>query len=103
QRLDPVIGDTKDSPDFIEYQAATVGRIDEDNNNRAWLNMLMSGNEEERRMGEDLMRYAFLTGGVQDNNSFVKFIPNSYLANTDFGNMLRQKDKSIQGSEYNLS
>lgn len=91
QRLDPVIGDTTTSPDFLEYQAATVGRVDEENNNRAWTEMLMSNDEHVRGMGEDLLRYAFLTGGVQDQNSFVKFAPAAYIANTDFGNMLKEK------------
>lgn len=91
QRLDPVIGDTTTSPDFLEYQAASVGRIDESNNDRAWTEMLMSKDENQRRLGEDLMRYALLTGGVQDQNSFVKFVPSAYIANTDFGNMLKEK------------
>lgn len=97
QRLDPIIGDTTTSPDYIQYQAATTGRIDEQNNNRSWLELLMSKNEEQRRLGEDLLRYTYLTGGVQDANSFVKFVPNSYISNTDFGNMLKEKAERYDG------
>jgi hypothetical protein len=103
QRLDPVIGDSRHSPDFIEYQAATSGRIDEANNTRAWTELLMSKDQEKRQLGEDLLRYAYLTGGVQDSNSFVKFIPNAYISNTDFGNMLKQKAEYLMqpGTEEN--
>lgn len=97
QRLDPIIGDTTTSPDYIQYQAATTGRIDEQNNNRSWLELLMSKDENQRTLGEDLLRYTYLTGGVQDANSFVKFVPNSYISNTDFGNMLKEKGERYAG------
>lgn len=103
QRLDPVIGDTQNSPDFLEYQAVSVGRIDEQNNNRAWLDMLMSKIPEERALGEDLLRYSYLTGGVQDQNSFVKFVPNAYIANTDFGNMLKSKGEAYQDKASDMN
>lgn len=103
QRLDSVIGDTTFSPDYIEYQAVTTGRIDESNNNRAWLDMLMSKNLEQRKLGEDLLRYTYLTGGVQDANSFVKFVPNSYISNTDFGNMLKEKAVAYEGESSDLN
>lgn len=95
QRLDSVIGDTKTSPDYLEYQAASAGRMDEANNTRAWTEMLMSKDEAQRRLGEDLLRYTYLTGGVQDSSSFVKFVPNAYIANTEFGNMLKVKGESL--------
>jgi hypothetical protein len=101
QRLDPVIGDTTSTPDFLEYQAASVGRIDEENNNRAWTELLMSPEEEKRKLGEDLLRYAFLTGGVQDQNSFVKFAPAAYISNTEFGNMLKDKGERLLEPDMN--
>lgn len=91
QRLDGNIGNSKESPDYIEYQAVAVGRIDEEQNSRGWLNMLTSNSENERRLGEDLIRYAYLTGGIQDANSFVKFVPVSYIAGTSFGGMLKDR------------
>jgi len=91
QRLDGRISDTKTGPDYVEYQAASTGRIDEEQNVRAWLEMLMSKDDIQRHLGEDLLRYAFLTGGVQDANSFVKFVPTSYIANTPFGDMLKEE------------
>lgn len=91
QRLDSAIGNSKESPDYLEYQAVSTGRIDEEQNNRGWLSMLVSNSEQERRLGEDLIRYAYLTGGIQDANSFVKYIPISYIAGTNFGQMLKDR------------
>lgn len=103
QRLNPVIGSTLSSPDYVEYQAATVGTIDEEQNHRNWVGLLIPTDEtlklhwiEMRQLGEDLMRYAFLTGGVQDANSFVKFVPVSYIANTAFGDMLKARETSLR-------
>jgi hypothetical protein len=94
--LNPVIGTTTSSPDYIQYQAATVGTIDEEQNHRSWIDMLMSTDEKIRGLAEDLLRYAFLTGGVQDANSFVKFVPVSYLANTTFGEMLKAQETQLR-------
>lgn len=104
ERLDPRFGDTVHSPDYIEYNTSTNGRNDESNNDRAWIELLTDGIEEHRKLGEDLIRYAFLTGGVQDNNSFVKFVPNSYIAGTPFGDMLKGYDAVLshdQASQMN--
>lgn len=98
-RLNPKIGDGTTEPDFIEYQAATAARIDEQQNTRAWLDMLMSDDEAKRSLGEDLLRYAYLTGGIQDANSFVKFVPTSYIANTEFGNMLKHTNEKLVREE----
>jgi hypothetical protein len=102
-RLDVRIGDSKEGPDYVEYQAASIGRIDEQQNVRAWMEMLLSSDPLVRSLGEDLLRYAFLTGGVQDANSFVKFVPVSYIANTGFGQMLKDRNWAQVGSEVNGS
>lgn len=104
QRLDGNIGNSKESPDYVEYQAVTVGRIDEEQNSRGWLSMLTSNIKEERILGEDLIRYAYLTGGIQDANSFVKFVPISYIAGTDFGDMLKDRIESLtnEGDEIDI-
>ncbi len=99
QRLNPVIAESVDSPDYVEYQAISASRIDEDQNNRGWLSMLVSNQEEERKLGEDLIRYAYLTGGIQDANSFVKYVPTSYIANTEFGDMLVNKVKEMVATD----
>jgi hypothetical protein len=95
QRLDAKISNTSHGPDFVEYQASSTGRIDEEQNVRAWLDILMHGDDIQRHLGEDLLRYAFLTGGIQDATSFVKFVPVSYIANTEFGSMLKEKAKTF--------
>lgn len=98
QRLDPKFGDTIHSPDYVEYNNSSNGRNDESNNDKTWIELLTDGNAEHRQLGEDLIRYAFFTGGVQDNNSFIKFVPNSYIAGTPFGGMLKARDAELTGS-----
>lgn len=77
QRLMPKI--TAASGDYVLYQATTSLSVDDVNNKRAWTDMLTNPDKEIRLLGEDLIRYAYITGGVQDNNAFVKFIPTAYL------------------------
>lgn len=95
QRLDPVISDHKDGADYVQYKAAIIGNTDEEQTQRSWLELLMSKDDTQRKLGEDLLRYTFLTGGIQDATSFVKFVPISYLAHTPFGDMLKAKEETF--------
>lgn len=101
QRLDAKIGNTSDAPDYVQYQASSVGRIDEEQNVRSWISMLASDDAQVRGLGEDLLRYAFLTGGVQDANSFVKFVPTSYLTDTAFGKAMQERAGGIEQLDTN--
>lgn len=77
QRLMPKI--TAANGDYVLYQATTSLSVDDINNKRAWTDLLTHPDKEMRLLGEDLIRYSYITGGVQDNNAFVKFIPTAYL------------------------
>jgi hypothetical protein len=82
-------------PNAVNFIAAKVTRMDDAENVRAWLDMLLSHNKEMRLLGEDLVRYAFLTGGVQDAQSFVRYVPFGYLAATNWFDVLQRSQRSM--------
>lgn len=83
------IGDTSTSPDYIEFQAASSGTAMQKLYETSWLQLMTSSDPVKRHLGEDLLRYTYLSSGNQDATSFVKFAPVAYLANTEFSNSLR--------------
>jgi hypothetical protein len=88
KRLATVIGDGVE-PHAVNFIASKVTRMDDNENVRAFLDLLMSSDKERKLLGEDLVRYAFLTGGQQDANSFVRYVPFGYLASTGWYDGLR--------------
>jgi hypothetical protein len=90
QRLSTDIDPDKLRASTIVYSAAKAGRIDDYENMRSWLSMLNSTNEVERKLGENLIKYSLITGGVQNATSFVKYIPFSYLNGTSIAPALRE-------------
>lgn len=95
QRLQPDIDPDGLRPDYVKYQAAKVTKIDQDENTRHWIDLLTNGDPVKQQLGHDLVRYAYLTGGIQDSTSFIKFMPYSYLIGTDFGHKLRELSGNI--------
>lgn len=84
-------------PDFIEYLAASqVSTVEKQTITNGWLYMLMSDDPLQRSLGEDLIRYAYLTGGIQDANSFVQFVPVAWLAGTEFSTMLKGMEWTLR-------
>lgn len=67
-------------PSYVLYNASLVEEDTESfQNSINWQEGLKSGNLEEKQLAEDLVLYAYLTGGVQTKSSFVKFVPAEYL------------------------
>lgn len=95
QRLQTKIGITSIGPDFVDFNSAKSATYDDAMNVSAFMDLLNSDVQEVRILGEDLVRYAYLTGGNQDANSFITKIPISYLVATEFG-------KELQFAERNL-
>lgn len=89
QRLHTQIDPTELKPDLIKYEASKALQLDDEENVRGWLNLLSSADEEQKRLGEDLIRYSYLTGGLQSADNFVKYIPFSYISGTQIGHELR--------------
>ncbi len=96
-RLKTVIGDTNLSPDYVTYSGSSKAMETEvQGMSSGWLHLLLSDVPAQRTLGEDLLRYAYLSNGIQDANSFVKFIPATYVANTEFAEMLRAAEDHLK-------
>lgn len=96
QRLQPDIDPDKLRPDYIRYQAAKITKIDQDENTRHWVDLLTSEDPVKAQLGHDLVRYSYLTGGIQDSGNFIKFLPYSFLIGTDFGHKLRELTNDLK-------
>lgn len=95
QRLQPDIDPNKLRPDTISYEASKLVKTDMDENSRYWVDLLSSNDAEKRAMGNDLVQYSYITGGVQGGRNFVKYVPYSFLIGTDFGHKLRELTTNI--------
>lgn len=101
QRLQTDIDPDSLHPSYVSYIASKASRLDDYENTKAWLDMFLSPEPQVRKMAEDLVRYTYLTGGIQDARSFVKYTPYSYLIGTDFGNNLREMTKDLGNNIVN--
>jgi hypothetical protein len=96
-RLRPQIADNITDPDFITFVgSAEFSTVEKQNMTAAWLQLLMNSDATERKLGEDLLRYGYLTGGIQDANSFIGFAPVAYIAGTDLSDRLRLTEKMLR-------
>lgn len=99
-RLSTRIGDNSFSPDYVEYQAVSKAlATDKESISAGWLNLLMSTDKAQRSLGEDLARYAMLTGGIQDANSFSEFLPTSWLAGTEMSGVLKDMELTLRDAQ----
>lgn len=48
-------------------------------NSIAWQEALSSPLQSEKEIAEDLIKYAYLTGGAQSQSGFVKYVPTDYI------------------------
>jgi hypothetical protein len=87
-KLSPVLAKKQGMPDLVNFAAAIVERTDEINVVRAFTDLLVSSNEEARNLGENLIKYAYAKGGIQEALQFIKYIPTAYLATTNFANRI---------------
>lgn len=84
-RLKPVVpkkGKLSD-PHLVQYRAPFSQDIDELANNKGFLELILSGNEELINIARDLVKYAFVTGYNQGTTSYIKFIPVELLLLND--------------------
>lgn len=80
QRIDSNIS-TGSGPDFITYSLGISSGFDAAEVARSWNNLLSSEDENQKRLGEDIVRYAILTG---NSSTLARHIPISYLLGTSF-------------------
>ncbi len=65
------------------------------------LSMVNSKDQQIKNLGRDLILYGFMTGGVNNPNSFVKFIPVETLQKIGFGEKLKSKLTEYSNSVSN--
>lgn len=92
QRVEANITTTGAGPDFISYSLGISTGFDAAEIARAWSNLLSSEDESHRRLGEDMVRYAILTGNT---STLARHIPISYL----LGTSLLQATENLQEGE----
>lgn len=93
-RLRPHMGSV--GPDYVDYIAAKATTMDDFENIRGWMMLLSSPDQEQKFLGEDLLKYTYLTGGLQDANSFAKYIPFGYVAGTYIPWQLRDAFENLE-------
>lgn len=69
-------------PSYVIYQAAKSEDSGESLSNAiAFQDALEGSSALDKELAEDLVKYSYLTGGVQSATSFAKYIPTSYIVN----------------------
>jgi hypothetical protein len=101
RRLQPEIGNGQ-APNYVTFVAATVTRLDDQENVRAWMELLSSTDSERRLLGEDLVKYVYLTGGNQDASNFVRYVPFGYLMSTGWFEALKANYNRLTGDDSAL-
>lgn len=84
------------SPSIVSYMASKASSLDDSENTKSWIDLLRSEDPVKKKLGEDLVKYVYITGGNQDANNFVKYVPYSYLLGTDMGIRLNDLAKNIE-------
>jgi hypothetical protein len=94
-RLRPQLAEVPNAPSYVFYQASRASALDDQENTAAFLELLTSSDPDQRRLAEDLVRYAYATGGVSGNLSFIRYISADYLASLPFAAYLRTVNKNM--------
>lgn len=89
QRLQTNIAEKAGDESVVQYNASKASTLDDYENIKAWISLLRSTDPIQKKLGEDLVSYVYLNGGIQNAVSFVKFVPISYLNATPFAENLR--------------
>lgn len=88
-------------PDMIEYNASKASMSDDVENSKAWLAMLTSADEEIQKLGYDLLRYGYITGGLQGARNFVKYMPWAAIEGSAIAEGLRTQFNNISSFNDN--
>lgn len=79
QRLESNLSTAGPGPDFVSYSLGIATGFDAAEIARSWTNMLTSEDPGQKQLGEDLVRYAILTG---NSSTLARHIPISYILGT---------------------
>jgi hypothetical protein len=89
-RLSLEIASVDKRPDFISYNASKEEYVDELNIYRGFIELFMSPNEETRKLGNDLIAYFYLNGGIQRAREWGKYIHPALLKQFEGGEFLKR-------------
>jgi len=95
KRLRPQGGTTPNTPSYVFYLASRASALDDQENTAAFLELLRSKDPETRKLAEDLVRYAYITGGAVGGFTFIKYIPVDYLIALPFAAQLRMENQAL--------
>jgi hypothetical protein len=98
QRISTQFATEEDQPSLIKYSSSTAERSDDQESIKALVDMLISNDPTQESLAEDMIKYAYATGGLQDAISIIKFIPTSYLYAKGFDTKLQQVAASMRNS-----
>jgi hypothetical protein len=95
------------APTLINYLAAKEENVDELNIYRGFIELFQSPNEDTRQIGEDLVTYFYLNGGIQRAKEWGKYIHPAILKGYKNGEFLKKlenlnfKEEGITGPDGN--
>ena len=95
KRLQPQQAETPNTPSYVFYLASRASVLDDQENASAFLELLRSQDPVQKQLAEDLVRYAYLTGGVSGGFSFIRYIPVDYLLGLPFAARLREVNRGL--------
>lgn len=88
--------DLSNSFDLVKYSSSVTQKLDDIENTRAFAELLTSDDDATREFANDLIKYAFITGGNQTPISFIKYIPAQVLMFNEFSEGLRNAQQLMQ-------
>ena len=98
-KLRTVLATKVGNPDLVTFSASSAERTDESDVIKHFIDLFINEDPEVVQLAEDLVKYAFASGGIQKALEYIKYIPTSYLLTTNFGRVL----SAINGSLYSES
>lgn len=73
---------------MITYRSDRGERVDEGENIYMFIELITSNDLSHREFAYDLIKYSFVTGGIQTANNFMKYIPTEILNTLKIGEYL---------------
>lgn len=88
QKLRSVKATKEGNPDLVVFPASFAERTDEADVIKAFTDLFISSDESVRNFAENLVKYTYANGGIQQALEFVKYIPTAYMRTTNFTSIL---------------
>lgn len=97
--------ETSGGYEFLGIDSSTTTKSFNNRMYRAWSQLLNSSDPAERKLGVDLIRYAYSQSGFNNNlNQFFSHIPHNFFAEQgiafEIDEMFRTVDKMIAGEDF---